>query len=87
MAESIRSEWCKLTLRGRPAPGRVYGLPPSGRHTEAPAVEAAEDARTLPVLRKAAGERCRDVKSVAAVLSEVEFPDWPLEGPRTTKWW
>ena len=45
------------------------------------------DARVLPVQRdEMTQERWRDWKSLAGMISEPLFPDWPLEGPRTTKW-
>ncbi len=54
---------------------------------EDPATAAAEYARTLPVMRNSAGKRLRDVKSVAERLSSFDFENWPLDGPRTMKWW
>ena len=45
------------------------------------------DARVLPVQRdEMTQERWRDWKSLAGMIGEPLFPDWPLEGPRTTKW-
>ena len=45
------------------------------------------DARVLPVQRdEVTQERWRDWKSLAGMIGEPLFPDWPLEGPRTTKW-
>ena len=45
------------------------------------------DARVLPVQRdEVTQERWRDWKSLAGMISEPLFSDWPLEGPRTTKW-
>ena len=45
------------------------------------------DARVLPVQRdEMTQERWRDWKSLAGMIGEPLFPDWPHEGPRTTKW-
>ena len=45
------------------------------------------DSRVLPVqLDETTSERWRGWKSLAGMISEPLFPDWPLEGPRTTKW-
>ena len=45
------------------------------------------DARVLLVQRDdTTSERWRDWKSLAGMISEPLFQDWPLEGPRTTKW-
>ena len=45
------------------------------------------DARVLLVQRdETMSERCRDWKSLAGMISEPLFHDWPPEGPRTTKW-
>ena len=46
-----------------------------------------EDARTLPVKRNAAGERFRTLQAVADSVSQEDFPDWCVDGPRTTMWW
>jgi hypothetical protein len=86
--ESIRSAWNVETPRAA-AGGRTYGMPRGAAGSAGPdeAPAAGEDARTLPVMRNSAGERFRDVKAVAERISTVEFEDWPLEGPRTMKWW
>ena len=45
------------------------------------------DALVLPVQRdEGIQERWRDWKSLAGMIGEPLFPDWPLEGQRTTKW-
>ena len=31
-------------------------------------------------------ERWRNCKSLEGMVSDPLFPDWPLEGPRTTEW-
>ena len=44
------------------------------------------DARVLPVQRdETTSERWRDWKSLAGMICEPLFPDWPLGGPRTMK--
>ena len=44
-------------------------------------------ARVLPVQRgETTSEGWRDRKSLAGMISEPLFHDWPLEGPRTSKW-
>ena len=62
------------SLGARPALGGDAGLSES-------------DARVLPDQRdETTSERWRDWKSLSGVISDPFFPDWPLEGPRTTKW-
>lgn len=88
----LRSRWAAVTPRGDD-PGRSGLLP------RPPAVEAAPpaargeledldgDARTLAVLRNSAGERFRDLRSVAERSTQLELEDWALEGPRTALWY
>eukprot|EP00971_Amphidinium_carterae_P322147 6403423-Amphidinium_carterae.1 len=45
------------------------------------------DARILPVERNALGQRFRDVRSAVALSRQEDLPDFPLEGPRTARWW
>jgi len=83
--EAFRSGWAVETPRGAVG-AKTWGLPTGGRG-KAPAGDSADDARTLPVLKNSAGERFRDVKSVAEVMAQTDLADWPLEGPRTARWW
>ena len=55
----------------------------------APAIdgEAARAVRVCQLYSETKRPRSwRDWKSVAGMISEPLFPDWPLEGARTTKW-
>ena len=45
-----------------------------------------EDVRILPVLLDEGDERWRSLSEAVALLKEVEFPDWPLEGVRSLKY-
>ena len=49
---------------------------------------AGQDLRTLPVkyTAGAAGQRSRNFHDAAAMLSTTLFPDWPMDGPRTSAW-
>jgi hypothetical protein len=78
VVEALRTAWRAETPRAG-APTRGYGAPlVFGRAVaEESAATAAEGARTLSVMRNTAGERFRDVKSVAERRSKVEFEDWP----------
>jgi hypothetical protein len=76
--DKMKDEWAGLT----PRPGS--GLPSTAPPV---ALDAPEDARTLPVERSSAGERHRVWRSVADALSEAAFSDWPLSGPRTAAWY
>ena len=69
----------------------VTGLMDGFRKTEAsgdlkmPGV--ADDARTLPIAHRAlTGERHLASDVGTNSMSEQQFDDWPVEGPRTTKW-
>ena len=44
------------------------------------------DARLLAIERDSRGRRYRDFKSAVNALSETEWPDWPVVGPRTLLW-
>ena len=50
------------------------------------AAEGEYDARVLAVKRNAAGHRHRTWQEVVEQCREVDFPDFPLEGPRTVVW-
>ena len=88
IVDSTRAAWSAMTPRAAPKPSG-FGQPSATFFADEKkgSPEVSEDARTLPVLRNSAGERFRDVKGVAEHISEVEFADWPLQGPRTAKWW
>ena len=46
-----------------------------------------EDCRTLEVRHQShTGVRFRPFEDALHYMSEEDFPDWPVEGPRTTKW-
>lgn len=45
--------------------------------------EAMEDARTMSVLFDVAGRRHRDFSDALARQTELPFPHWPFDGPRT----
>ena len=46
-----------------------------------------EELRTLTVDYDGQGEHFKSWKEVCRKAGISEFRDWPLEGPRTTKWW
>lgn len=49
--------------------------------------EVGADVRTLSIkYREISGERFRSFDECAALLTEVDFPDWPVDGPRTARW-
>ena len=85
MLESLCDSWREtLGRRQQRDMGRVLsdslGAGPAGLSSES-------DARVLPVQRdETTSERWRDWKSLSGMISDPLFPDWPLEGPRTTKW-
>lgn len=45
-----------------------------------------DDLRTLPVTYDTDKQRSRAMEAAAYVLTESVFDDWPIPGPRTTKW-
>ncbi len=46
-----------------------------------------DDVRTMPIKRReVTGERFFPFESAVSAMREEEFSDWPIEGPRTTKW-
>ncbi|CAK0844650.1 unnamed protein product [Prorocentrum cordatum] len=49
-------------------------------------LEAAGDARLLSVIAVNGQRSRRAWRDVASSLSEIAFPDWAIEGPRTTLW-
>ena len=51
----------------------------------ADAASPAEDARTLTISRDMDGNRFKDFRSAVQESKPVEFKDWPVSGPRTTK--
>ena len=54
----------------------LMGIPPLGA-----------DARVLPVVRREhTGERFRAFGQSLHLFTEEDYDDWPIEGPRTTKW-
>lgn len=64
-------------------------LTPSGKWiaiglSTAPAV--VSDLRTLPVQYDSFGCRGRGYKEAVQLLTETSFKDWPVNGPRTTRW-
>lgn len=61
---------------GAARPGRV----------EVSSSAPAEDLRTLPVAYDAGGFRFRDYRDCVEKLTTSEFPDWKVQGPRTTAW-
>ena len=50
-------------------------------------LSVGEDVRTLSVQYTADGQRRRNYRNSVAEMIEVEFDDFPLEGPRTTDWY
>ena len=50
------------------------------------AAEGEYDARVLPVRRGPSGTRSRTWRDVVEEVSETQFDDFPLEGPRTVRW-
>ena len=50
------------------------------------ATPASFDARVLPVKFKELGKRQRDFGDACELLGEVQWPDWPLDIRRTTRW-
>ena len=46
--------------------------------------DVEEDLRVLPVKYDAGSERWRGIDDCLQLASEIEFEDWPIEGPRTT---
>ena len=88
LVEVLRDGWAQTTPRTG-ATGRSLGMPASGLTATQQSLPAPaeEDVRTLGVLRNSLGERYRDIRSLAERITQVEFTDWPLEGPRTTRWW
>ena len=73
-----RQEFARQQLDG------VRGLGASG-DLQVPGV--GEDVRTLAVERRPiTGERFRSFGSSVPLFSEQAFDDWPIEGPRATKW-
>ena len=68
---------------GRPGMGR--GL--DDLHVLEPADEVApDDARTLPVRFDTAGKRTREFRDFCSLMSQDEWEDWPVRGPRTCRW-
>ena len=51
--------------------------------------EAADDVRTLPVRYERSGERYRLFEDACSLMTEEAFEeeDWPMEGPRSCRWW
>lgn len=47
--------------------------------------EAVDDARTLAISRDEEGLRFKEFRVAVGECRQVEFPDWPVGGPRTTK--
>eukprot|EP00971_Amphidinium_carterae_P343480 6483247-Amphidinium_carterae.1 len=45
------------------------------------------DARILPIERNSLGQRFRDVRSAVSISRQEELSDFPLDGPRTARWW
>jgi hypothetical protein len=45
------------------------------------------DARVLPVKFNQQGKRERDFGEGVNLLDEIAWSDWPLQGPRTTRWY
>ena len=84
--ELFRRAWASLTPR---SPRSADDAGPAPARAGAPAkraVAAHDDARTLAVERNSAGERFRPFSSVAENSSQIDFSDWPLDGPRTAAW-
>ena len=84
--EIFRRAWTSLTPRSS---GPADDGGPAAARAAAPAKPAAaapDDARTLPVERNSAGERFRTFRPVAETSSQIDFSDWPFDGPRTAAW-
>jgi hypothetical protein len=52
----------------------------------APEGGVLDDMRTLPCAFDSQGDRFMEWREVASLVTEDEFKDWPLEGPRTMLW-
>jgi hypothetical protein len=52
----------------------------------APVAAVHDDARTLPILTDDDGIRFRDFRDGAKRCKTTDFEDWPVSGPRTSKW-
>ena len=68
-------------VNGVAAPGPTEGL--GGCHASD---TDAEDARTLSITRDIEGVRYNPFRDAAKQCRQVEFPDWPITGPRTSRW-
>ena len=84
---SLRISLSALDARVREAQRDVDELaitPRDGGGGAAAAAAAESDARVLTLRRGPLGTRHRDFKMAVEEMSESEWDDWPLNGPRTT---
>ena len=70
-----KAEQCVTALRGALGVPGAAGVTPT-----------AVDARVLPIRYAANGKRGREYVEAVELLQEVAWPDWPLSGPRTARW-
>jgi hypothetical protein len=68
---------------------RGGGLGPGAQLPSAPGGSSGsvEDARTLAVRRSKQGQRYRSLREAVEDGGQVEFDDFPIEGPRTVAWY
>ena len=66
--------------------GAAFGLHDGFRADPEPAAVPVDDVRTMAVQYNASGEREREFRAAVNDMSQDEWPDWPIRGPRTCRW-
>ena len=80
------------TIRGASDLAAALSMPRLGGGFGAPRRDgqatprAEEDVRTLPVRYDRSGRRHREFRDYCSMATEDEWDDWPIRGPRTTRW-
>ena len=80
--EPVRGARALADALGRTAGGPLDDVGP----TTPPADSPREDVRTLAIRYDRAGRRHREFREYVSIMSEDEWVDWPVRGPRTTRW-
>ena len=76
-----------VAIPGAPAPAlAAVGVPPAAPAPVAAVPAAFVDARVCDIAKDALGNRFRDFREATNLLAEDGWPDWPITGPRTTRW-